>query len=121
MAKRYVLVNEIRPECLDAYVDAHMHMHENQWKEQLEVLRRAGATDCISYLYKNLSILIYECDDIDESFAALGRDPIRVAWEEFTQPLFANSPKFDGSEKVTSLTKIFDLNQQLDTGELKPF
>jgi L-rhamnose mutarotase len=121
MSKRYILVNEIKPEYLDAYVEAHVHMHEGPWKEQLQVLRRAGATECISYLYKNLSILIYECEDIDESFAALGRDPVRSAWEEFTQPMFANSPKFDGSAHVTGLSKIFDLNQQLDNKKLEQF
>lgn len=121
VAKRYVLVNEIRPEYLDAYVEAHKHMHEGPFRDQMEVLRRAGATECICYLYKNLAILIYECDDIDESFAALGRDPVRAAWEHFTQPMFANSPKFDGSLKVTGIPKIFDLNQQLDDGELRQF
>lgn len=121
MTKRYLLVNEIKPECLDAYVQAHLHMHEGEWKAQLDVLRRAGATECQSYLYGNLSILIYECGDIDESFTALGKDPVRAAWEAFTQPMFANSPKFDGSAKVTGLCKIFDLNQQLDEGELRPF
>lgn len=116
MTKRYVMVNEIRPERLDDYVQAHEHMHESEWKEQLDVLRKAGATVCDSYIFKNYSILIYECDDIDESFAALGRDPRRKAWEDFTQPMFANSPKFDGTEKVAGLKKIFDLNSQLDRG-----
>ena len=121
MSKRYILVNEIRPECLDAYVEAHEHMHEGPFRGQLDVLRRAGVTECICYLYKNLAILIYECEDIDESFAALGRDPVRAAWEDFTQPMFANSPKFDGTEKVSGLPKIFDLNQQLDEGALRQF
>ena len=120
MKKRYVLVNEIKPECLDAYIDAHVHMHEGPFKDQLDVLKRCGATECISYIYKNLAILIYECEDIDESFAKLGADPVRPAWEAFTQPMFSNSPKFDGSEKVSGLRKIFDLNQQL-AGSLKEF
>lgn len=121
MSKRYILVNEIKPERLDEYVNAHVTMHQGPWKEQLNVLRQAGATECISYLYKNLSILIYECDDIDDSFAKLGQIPARKAWEDFTQPMFMNSPKFDGSTKVSGLTKIFDLNQQLDEGELHQF
>lgn len=121
MSKRYVLVNEIKLEHLNAYREAHEHMHEGPFREQLEVLRRAGATECICYLFENLAILIYECEDIDESFAALGRDPVRAAWEKFTQPMFANSPRFDGSARVTGIPKIFDLNQQLDEGELRQF
>ena len=121
MTKRYILVNEIAPDRLDEYVEAHQTMHEGKWKEQLDVLRKGGATECITYLYKNLAILIYECEDINESFTALGKDPRRAAWEEFTQPMFLNSPKFDGSVKTEGLQKIFDLNQQLDEGELKQF
>lgn len=121
MSKRYILVNEIDPDRLDEYVEAHKTMHEGVWKEQLDVLRKAGATECISYIYKNLSILIYECDDIDESFRRLGEDPRRQAWEDFTQPMFLNSPKFDGSTKTEGLPKIFDLNQQLDNGKLEQF
>ncbi len=119
MAKRYVLVNEIKPERLQDYIDAHEHMHESVWREQLDVLREAGAVVCDSYIFKNYAILIYECDDIDASFAKLGQDPRRQAWENFTQPMFANSPKFDGSEKVSGLKKIFDLNSQLDRGVIE--
>ena len=119
MAKRYILVNEIRPERLQEYVDAHEHMHEGKWREQLDVLRKAGATVCDCYLYKNLAILVYECDEINASFARLGKDPRRQAWEDFTQPMFANSPKFDGSARVEGLPKIFNLNSQLDRGTIE--
>ena len=120
MRKRYVLVNEIKPEKLVDYVNAHEHMHEGVFKEQLDVLKKAGAEECICYLYRNLAIMIYECEDINESFSKLGLDPRRAAWEDFTQPMFANSPKFDGSEPVVGLQKIFDLNQQLN-GKLGEF
>jgi len=120
MKKRYVLVNEIKPEALGDYVHAHEHMHEGAFQEQLDVLKKAGAEECVCYLYGNLAILIYECEDIDKSFALLGQDPRRAAWEEFTQPMFAHSPKFDGSEPVKGLRKIFDVNQQLN-GRLEEF
>ena len=120
MKKRYVLVNEIKPESVDDYVHSHEHMHEGGFKEQLDVLKKAGAEECICYMYKNLAILIYECEDIGESFSKLGQDPRRAAWEDYTQPMFANSPKFDGSEPVKGLRKIFDLNQQLN-GKLEEF
>ncbi|MDR1613714.1 MAG: L-rhamnose mutarotase [Planctomycetota bacterium] len=121
MAKRYVLVNEIKPERLNDYIAAHERMHESEWKEQLDVLRKAGAKACDSYVFKNYAILVYECDDIDDSFAKLGQDPRRRAWEDFTQPMFATSPKFDGSEKVAGLRKIFDLNAQMDRGVIDQY
>ena len=120
MKKRYILVNEIKPEALEDYIYAHEHMHESAYSEQLDVLKKAGAEECICYIYENLAILIYECEDINESFSKLGQDPRRAAWEDFTQPMFANSPKFDGSEPVRGLRKIFDLNQQIK-GKLEEF
>ena len=120
MKKRYILVNEIKPEALKDYIYAHEHMHEGAYKEQLDVLKKAGAEECVCYIYENLAILIYECEDINESFSKLGQDPRRAAWEDLTQPMFANSPKFDGSEPVRGLRKIFDLNQQMK-GRLEEF
>lgn len=120
MAKRYVMVNELKPECREEYIHAHEKMHESIWKEQLDVLKKAGATECICYIFGNYAILIYECDDIVESFQELAKDPRRGAWEEYMGPMFAGTPKFDGSDEVPYLKKIFDMNQQLD-GELKQF
>ena len=114
MAKRrYVQVNELKPEMVDAYREAHETMHTGPWKEQLDVLRKAGAEDCIVYLYKNYSILLYDCDDIQESYSALGRDPRRKAWDEFTAPMFMNFPKFDGTGVTECAQKIFDLREQM--------
>lgn len=121
MSKQYVIVNEINPDRLEEYRQAHRTMHEGKWKEQLDVLREAGAELCQAYLYKNLCIMIYVCEDIDESFTKLGQDPRRPAWEEYTQPMFLNSPRFDGSVKTTGVEKVFDLNEQLDEGELRQF
>jgi len=120
MSKRYVMVNELKPECVEEYVKSHETMHEGVWKEQLDVLKKAGATECISYIFGNYSILIYECEDITESFQELAKDPRRESWEKYCAPMFAGSPKFDGSDDVPYLKKIFDMKQQLN-GELKQF
>lgn len=117
MSKRYMMINEIKPEYMDEYVKSHETMHEGLWKEQLDALQKAGAKECICYMHGNLAILLYECDDIDESFSALGKDPRREAWEKYTQPMFAGQPKFDGSAQVPLIKKIFDMKQQLN-GEL---
>lgn len=114
MAKRrYMQINELKPEMVEAYKHAHETMHEGEWKEQLDVLRKAGAEDCIVWLYKNYAVMLYTCDDITESFSQLGKDPRRAAWEVFTGPMFAESPKFDGSGDIPHLEKIFDLREQL--------
>ena len=115
MAKRrYVQVNELKPEMVEAYKNAHETMHLGPWKEQLDALKKGGAEDCIVWLYKNYAIMLYTCDDIAESFAALGRDPRRPAWDEFTAPMFAACPKFDGTGEIPHLEKIFDLREQIE-------
>lgn len=111
--KRYVQVNKLKPEMVEAYKNAHETMHEGPWKEQLDVLQKAGAEECIVYLYENYAIMLYVCDDITESFSALGKDPRRNAWEEFTAPMFADAVKFDGTGKIEYLQKIFDMKEQL--------
>lgn len=111
--KRYMQINKLKPEMVEAYKNAHETMHLGEWKEQLDVLEKAGAEECIVYLYENYSILLYVCDDIQESFAKLGEDPRRKAWDEFTMPMFANSPKFDGSGEIECVKKIFDMKEQL--------
>lgn len=121
MAKRrYMQINVLKPEMVEAYKTAHETMHLGPWKEQLDVLRKAGAEECIVYLYENLSILLYVCDDIGESFSNLGKDPRRGAWDEYTGPMFADTPKFDGSGEIPCVEKIFDLTEQL-RGERTPF
>ena len=121
MAKRrYLQVNELKPEMVEAYKNAHQTMHLGEWKEQLDVLKKGGAEECIVYQYNNLAIMIYECDYIAESFSRLGQDPRRPAWDRFTVPMFANAPKFDGTGEIPHALKIFDLNEQLN-GELTEF
>lgn len=111
--KWYCLVNELKEENVKDYSDIHENAHLTHWKTQLDALRGAGAANCMVYIYKNLSILLYQCDDIDESFSRLGQNEDNLKWQAVVAPWFANTPKFDGSEKTVSITKIFDLEQQL--------
>jgi len=114
MLKRYLLINDLKPECVHEYIQAHQTMHLGEWKEQLEVLKNAGASECIVYVHENLSILLYECEDIEESFAMLGKNPQRSAWDSYMAPMFAGQPKFDGSESIPTIKKVFDMKQQLN-------
>ena len=118
--KRYCLVNELNEENVKDYSDIHKNAHLTEWKSQLSALKEAGAENCIVYIYKNISIIIYECEDIDDSFSKLGESVENNKWQEVVAPWFSGSPKFDGSQKVDSLEKIFDLRQQLE-GKLDKF
>ena len=45
--KKYCQVLEIKPECLDEYVE----FHKNAWPEFLEALRDCGLHKEVAYLY----------------------------------------------------------------------
>lgn len=111
--KWYCIVNELKEEAVDLYKDAHKRMYKSEWKEQLDILKQAGAEECMVFIHQNKSILFYKCEDIDESFSTLGTIPGRKAWDEHTLPWFLNDAKFDGSAKVESCEMVFDVNEQL--------
>lgn len=111
--KWFCIVNELKENEVENYKDAHIHMYETEWSNQLDVLKKAGAEECIVFIHENKSILFYRCEDIDESFSTLGIIPERKAWDEFTAPFFANNAKFDGSEKVNTCEMVFDMTEQL--------
>ena len=109
----YCLVNELKPECVEEYRRAHVAMHDSPWRRQLEILKEAGAEECLCFLDGTRAILFYRCEEINASFARLGTIPGRADWDAYTLPMFATTPRFDGTRSVTGLEKVFDLNQQL--------
>ncbi|MGD8293434.1 MAG: L-rhamnose mutarotase [Desulfobacterales bacterium] len=118
--KRYCLVLEIKKEHVQEYVEVHKSVHKTHWRTQLDALREAGAHSCEVYMYKNLAIIFYECEDIDESFAKLGAIEDNIKWQENQAPWIAETLSSGGSEGVPTVEKIFDLNQQL-AGKLNQF
>lgn len=112
--KRYLRIRKLKPEMVEAYRNAHETMHEGPWKEQLQVLKEAGAEECIVYLYEDYSIILFVCDEIEESFEALGRDPRRKKWDDFMAPMFVELPDAEKTEGVPYLEKIFDMKEQIN-------
>ena len=101
---------EIKPEYLDKYIE----IHENAWSELLEVSSRAGAENEIIYIYKNFSIVFFECEDIDAFYEAFGKSEVAERWNNVTGPYIFKGPIIDGTGKVETLRKIYDLKQQLN-------
>ncbi len=99
--KRYCLVIELKEEHVADYVD----IHQNAWPEMLEAIKRAGAKEELLYIYKNLSIVFFECENLNALFLKLGKEAIVDKWNTTVTPWFKNDP--------VTLEKIFDLNQQL--------
>jgi len=107
---RYCLVLELKEEHITEYCD----IHRNPWKDLLESIKEAGAEELLIWNYKNLSIVYYECEDLDALYKFLGTKEVTERWNMTVGPWIAESPTLDGSGSVATCEKVFDLNQQLE-------
>ena len=116
MLKKYCFVIEIQEEHIEEYID----IHKNAWPELLTAIKDSGAENLTIYNYKTLSILFYECEDIDKFYETYGKTEIASKWNAHVHRWFKESPVLDGSGNVDTLEKIFDLKQQLE-GKLEQY
>ena len=107
--KRYCMIIELKEEFIEDYKNIHI----NAWPELLRAEKDAGIKEELIWIYKNLSILYFECDDIDRVYKLLADNEVEKKWNIVVSPWFKESPVLDGSDKVEVLEKVFDLNQQL--------
>jgi L-rhamnose mutarotase len=105
--RNYCIVIELKDEHVEEYID----LHKNAWPEMLKEIKQAGVKQESLYNYKNLSIVFFECDDIDAVYAKLKEKDIVKKWDATVGPWFAS--EFNYPEK------IFDLNEQLKAIENK--
>jgi L-rhamnose mutarotase len=118
MAK-YCIVGELNPEFLEQYKQEHRAIHRGPYRELLEVIRDSGVREEAVFIYKNLAVIYFEADDIDKSYAMQGRFEVSKKWNELMAPMFASTYEFNASDKLPTLEKVFDLQEQLH-GELLP-
>ena len=116
MMKRYCLVIELKPECVKDYVD----IHKNVWPELLNAMKEAEAENLLIYIYKNLSIVFYECEDIDKFYEKYGSFEVTKKWNAIMATLLRAAPVLNGTGNVATLEKIMDFKQQLN-GKLESF
>ena len=118
--KRYCLVNVIKQEFLDEYIEAHL----NPWDELLECLKEAGTNEELIYMYENLAIIFLECEDIDVYMEKFARSEIGKKWLVKMIPLLEDTEFTDDTGKAgdtpEGLRKVFDLKQQL-AGEFNQY
>ena len=113
---RYLFVLEIHPEKMGQYCD----IHRNPWPEILEAIKGEGAEELLIWVYKNFSIVYYETEDLDGLYKRLANYDVMKKWNVTVGPWIAESPPLDGSGKMNTCEKIFDLNQQIE-GKLGQF
>ena len=114
--KRYCMIIELKEEFVDDYVK----IHRDPWPELLAMEKSVGIKEELIWIYKNLAILYYECDDINRVHKILSNNEIEKRWYITVCPWFKDSTVLNSSRGVKTLNKVFDLSQQL-AGKLEPF
>ena len=108
--KHYCFVMKIKPEFLTDYIE----IHKNAWPELLKAAKESGAKNLLIYIYQNLSIVIFECEDLDNVYENYGKYDVVKEWNEKTESWIEESPKIDGSGSVETLEEVFNLSKQYD-------
>jgi L-rhamnose mutarotase len=112
--KKYCMVNEIKPERLQEYIDAHL----NPWNELLACLKEAGTKEESIFILGNKALVFIECEDMETYLEKFGRSETGKKWLAYVADFIAESPFADETgkavESAEGLRKVFDLNQQLE-------
>ena len=114
--KRYCVVIEVKEE----YIQDYIEIHKNAWPDLLTAIKDSGCENMLIFNYKNLSIVFYECEDINKFYEEFGKTEVAERWNAAVHIWFEESPALDGSDSVDTLEKIFDLKQQL-AGKLEKY
>ena len=112
----YCMVLEIKKNHLEEYKNIHI----NPWKEVLGAIKKSGVKNLYIWIYKNFSILFFECEDINDFYKKYNEFNIVKKWHSLMKTWILKSQPIDGTEEIVPLEKIFDVNQQIK-GDLKPY
>ena len=112
---KYCIAGEIKPEYIDKYTKNHEEIHKGLYKEILDVIKKSGIKNEVIFMYKNLAIIYFEAEDLNKCYEFQEKFDVVKRWDRLMEPMFASSYDFGGEpDKLSSLKKIFDLNEQLE-------
>jgi L-rhamnose mutarotase len=78
MTQRSAFVLRVRPEKLDAYLDAHRAV----WPELLDALRSAGIRNYTIFRSGNEMFGYFESDDLERAASYLASQEVNARWQD---------------------------------------
>ena len=78
MTQRSAFVLRVRPEKLDAYLDAHRAV----WPELLDALRNAGIRNYTIFRNGNEMFGYFESDDLERAASYLASQEVNARWQD---------------------------------------
>jgi L-rhamnose mutarotase len=111
--KKYCIVIEVKPECLDDYIEYHKEIYDSPYRELIEVIKKSGVREEAIFIYKNLAIIYFEAEDLNKCYKFQGKFEVAKRWNELMAPLFVSSCEFTFNDfkNLSTLEKVFDLNE----------
>jgi len=78
MTERMAFVLRVRPDKVDAYLEAHRQV----WPEMLDALRRAGIRNYTIFRSGNQMLGYFESDDLEAAAAYLASQEVSARWQD---------------------------------------
>lgn len=78
MTQRSAFVLRVRPDKIDAYVEAHAHV----WPEMLQALKDAGIRNYTIFRAGTQVFGYFEADDLERAAASLERSEVNARWQD---------------------------------------
>lgn len=98
--QRRVVITELRPECREAYIEAHQAV----WPELLERYREAGFHKITCHLLGNTLVVVTEAEDIEAVSAVMAKDPTDQRWQAWMATMRPEGADFLRAENVYEVT-----------------
>jgi len=102
---KYAWVWDIKPECLDEYVE----MHLNPWPEIMKEHSVAGIRNYSIFQNGNQFFYCFECDDVKKAFDYLDKSLDCQRWNAITSKMVSGSFDFAEAEPIKFLKQVFYL------------
>ena len=97
--ERRVSITRLKPECREAYLEAHRNVPERVLARYSEL----GMRNCSVFLHGIDLVLVSEAENHAVLDAALANDPIDREWQDFVRPMKAD-------EDWQHMTQIYHVN-----------
>jgi len=102
MTQRSAFVLRVRPNKIDAYIDAH----RNVWPEMLQALRDAGVRNYTIFRAGNEMFGYFEADDLERTASDLERQEVNARWQDTMAQLLEKRVPDTGPPRLEEIFRL---------------
>jgi L-rhamnose mutarotase len=102
MTQRSAFVLEVRPERVDAYVEAH----RNVWPEMLDALRGAGIRNYTIFRSGTKMFGYFEADDLEAASRFMAEQEVSARWQDAMAELLEERVPDGGAPALQEIFRL---------------